>query len=163
MDSKETETMIAELNNFLKTKHPFSVLQFITGMMIGWTHFDKEKQPSESEIDLVWNNYFDLLRNSIDRRLFFISNRSLSNVRGKTVSIPPQVYEEKKLDEVINLLGSMPPDDALNFIVEVTVNWSFSIPKNYLSLLPASPQDESDGAVANAIYEWLVRYFDLWH
>ncbi len=162
MDSKITDIAISDLNDFLKSKHPSSVLQFITGMMVGWTHFEK-KEPSKTEIYLAWRNYFDLLRNSIDRRLSLASNGSLSNERQKLLSFPSQVYEKQKLDETINLLGNLSPDNAMNFIVEVTVNWCFAMPQNYLSLLPDAPQDESDEAVAGAIYEWLVRYYDLWN
>lgn len=162
MDSTITDTVISNLNDFLKSRHPSSVLQFIAGMMIGWTHFEK-KEPSKTEIDLAWSTYFDLLRNSIDRRLSLVSNGSLSNERQKISSFSSQVYEKRKLDEVITLLGRMPLEDAMNFIVEVTVNWCFAIPQNYLSLLPDAPQDESDEAVANAIYNWLVRYYDLWN
>jgi len=162
MDSKITDIAISDLNDFLKSKHPSSVLQFITGMMVGWTHFEK-KEPSKTEIYLAWRNYFDLLRNSIDRRLSLASNGSLSNERQKLLSFPSQVYEKQKLDETINLLGNLSPDNAMNFIVEVTVNWCFAMPQNYLSLLPDAPQDENDEAVAGAIYEWLVRYYDLWN
>ncbi len=162
MDSKITDIVISDLNDFLKSRHPSSVLQFITGMMVGWTHFEK-KEPSKTEIDLAWKNYFDLLRNSIDGRLSLVSNGSLSNERQKILRFPSQVYEKRKLDEVITLLGSMPPDDAMNLIVEVTVSWCFAIPQNYLSFLPDVPQDESDEAIANTIYEWLVRYYDLWN
>jgi hypothetical protein len=56
----------------------------------------------------------------------------------------------------------MSPDEAIDFIVEVTINWSFSIPINFLSLLPVTLNEESDEAIAKAIYTWLVRYNDLW-
>ena len=161
MRSKDSE-MITDLGEFLVSKHPFSVLQFITGMMIGWTHFEKNKQPSKSDIDLAWNNYFRLLRNSIDKRLLLISNQRDSHTRQKVLSPPPQVYEKKVLDDVIVRLGKMSSDDAINFIVEVTTNWCFSIPINFLPLLPIDSIAENDEAIANAIYEWFVRYCDLW-
>lgn len=162
MDSKITDTVLSDLNDFLKSRHPSSVLQFITGMMVGWTHLGK-KQPNKAEINVAWNNYFNQLRSSIDARLSFASSHSISNERQKISSIPSQVYEKQKLDEIITLLGNLSPYDAMSFIVEVTVNWCFSIPKNYLSLLPDAPQDESDEVIANVIYEWLVRYYDLWN
>lgn len=161
MVSKNTKMVLADLNDFLKSKHPSSVLQFITGMMVGWTHL--ERKPSKSDIDNTWNIYFNLLRKNMDNKLSLVSNESFSNGSRKVMNIPSQVYEEEKLDEIITLLESMPPDDAMSFMVEVTVNWCFTIPKNYLSLLPDAPQDESDEGVANAIYKWLVRYYDLWN
>ena len=158
-----TQKIITELNDFLKTKHPSSVLQFITSMMAGWTHFDKQKPPSKNEIDSDWNQYLSLLRIRLDEKLLLIVRQSYSNMRIKTTSIPPQVYEKEKLNEVITLLGSMPPDAAMDFMVEVTSNWCFSIPTNYLHLLPYVPHDKSDGAIANAVYTWLVRYTDFWN
>ena len=56
----------------------------------------------------------------------------------------------------------MPPNEALDFMVEVTTNWCFSIPMNFLHLLPVTLRDESDESITNAIYVWLVRYYDLW-
>ncbi|MBV6450361.1 MAG: hypothetical protein MHPDNHAH_01085 [Anaerolineales bacterium] len=161
MDSRITDIVLPDLNDFLKSRHPSSTLQFITGMMIGWTHFGK-KQPSRTEIDLAWSNYFTLLRNSIDKRLSLLSSQSISSERKKILDIPHQIYEKQKIEETITLLGDMSPDDAISFIVNVTVNWCFAIPQNYLSLLPDAPQDESDESVANAIYEWLEKYYDLW-
>jgi len=61
MHSKDTEKAIADLNKFLRYRHPSSVLQFITSEMVGWTHFDKKNPPSKIEIDLVWHNYLTLL------------------------------------------------------------------------------------------------------
>ena len=162
MHSKDTEKVIADLNEFLKSRHPSAVLQFIPGMMIDWTHFDKNKQPSKSDLDLAWNKYFNLLRNSIDRRLSLISSQSYSNVRQKGLSVPPYVFEEEKRNEIATLLGSMPPDEALDFMVEVTTNWCFSIPINFLHLVPVTLRDASDEAIANAIYILLVRDYDLW-
>lgn len=162
MPSKDTEKTIADLDEFLKYKHPSSVLQFITGMMVGWTHFDKKNPPSKSDIDRAWDKYFNLLRNSIDRRLSPISPQPYSNPRKKVFWIPLHVYENKKLNEIITLLGSMPEDRALVFIVEVTTNWCFSIPTNFLRLVPVKFRDKSDEAIANTIYEWLIRYYDLW-
>lgn len=165
MHSKETEKTIADFNEFLKYKHPSSVLQFITSMMIGWTHFGRKEQPGKSDLDLAWNNYFNLLRNNIDRRLSFISSQSHSNARKeqKALSIPSHVFEEEKLNKIITLLGSMPPDNAIDFIVEVTTNWCFSIPLSFLPLVPVTFSDEGDESIANAIYEWLTRYYDLWN
>ena len=99
--------MIADLNEFLKYKHPSSVLQFIPGMMIGLTHFDKKKPPGKSDIDIAWNKYFNSLRNSIDRRLSLISPQlhASASREQKVLGIPPHVYEEKKLDKIVTLLG----------------------------------------------------------
>jgi hypothetical protein len=164
MHSKDTEKTIADLTEFLKSRHPSVVLQFITGMMIDWTHFDKEKQPSKSDIDLAWRIFFNLLRSNIDKRLSLISSQSHSNVRQKVLSVPVSWYfgEKKKRNEIANLLGNMPPDEALHFMVEVTTNWCFSIPVNFLHLVPVTFCDESDEAIANSIYVWLERYYDLW-
>jgi hypothetical protein len=65
--SKDTEKVIADLNKFLRTRHPSSALQFITSAMVGWTRFDRKNPQSKSEIDLAWHNYLTLLRRSIDR------------------------------------------------------------------------------------------------
>ena len=73
------------------------------------------------------------------------------------------VYEKKKISEVATLLGGMPPDEAIDFIVEVTTNWCFSIPMNFLPLIPNDLRADTDEAIAYAIYEWLVGYIDLWH
>ncbi|MBK9207388.1 MAG: hypothetical protein IPL71_03395 [Anaerolineales bacterium] len=161
MHSKNADNVIAELDKFLKFKHPSSVLQFITGMMVGWTHFDRENKPDHSDIDRAWDQYFKALRSSIDRRL--LSPSDLGTGRRKRVfCLPAHVYQGKKLNQVIALLGSMPADDAINFMAEVTTNWCFSIPENYLPLLPDGPAEKTDEAIANAIYTWLVRYYDLW-
>lgn len=92
---KKTERAIANLNEFLKSRHSSSVLQFITSTMIGWTHCDKKKRPSKSDIDLAWHSYLTLLRNSIDRRLSFASPPLHSNARmeQERLSSPPIVYE----------------------------------------------------------------------
>jgi hypothetical protein len=162
MYSNDTEKAIANLNKFLRVRHPSSVLQFITSAMVGWTHFDKNNPPGKAEIDLAWHNYLTLLRNSIDRRLSLISSQAHSNLRKSVFCIPPHVFEKKKLDEIIALLGSLPRDEAIYFMVEVTTNWCFSIPVNLLPLVPATFSDESDKSIVNAIYVWLVRYSDLW-
>lgn len=91
-----------------------------------------------------------------------VSSQPYSNARKRVFSIPSHVYEKKKLDEVITLLGSMTQDKALDFMVEVTTNWCFSIPVNLLPLVPIIFPDESDEAIANEIYVWLIRYCDLW-
>lgn len=165
MRSKDIENAITDLNEFLKSKHPSSVLQFIPGMIIGWTYFGTKRQPSKSDIENAWKNYFKLLRKSIDRRLSFVSSQTHPNMRmiQKISGNPPYVYEKEKLNEIIALLGNMPPKDALDFIVEVTTRWCFSLPINFLPLLPDPPRDESDESIANAIYEWLIKYYDLWH
>jgi hypothetical protein len=162
MHSKDTEKGIADLNKFLRSKHPSSVLQFITSAMIGWTFYDQKNPPSKSDIDLAWDNYLTLLRSSIDRRLSLISSQPHSDLRKRVFWIPSHVFEKKKLVEIISLLGSMPPDKATDFMVEVTTNWCFSIPVNLLPLVPVSFPDESDESIANEIYIWLVRYCDLW-
>jgi hypothetical protein len=162
MHSKDTEKVVADLNKFLRSRHPSSVLQFITSAMIGWTHFDKKNPPSKAEIDLAWHNYLTLLRNSIDRRLSLISSQPNPNVRKRVFRIPSHVFEKKKLDEIIALLGSLPQDEAIDFMVKVTTNWCFSIPVNLLPLVPAAFPDEGDEAIANEIYVWLIRYCDLW-
>jgi hypothetical protein len=162
MHSKDTEKAIADLNKFLRSRHPSSVLQFITSAMVGWTHFYKKNPPSKAEIDLAWHNYLTLLRNSIDRELSFISSRPHSNLRERVFCIPSHVFEKKKLDEIIALLGSLSQDEAIEFMVKVTTNWCFSIPVNLLSLVPVTFPDESDEAIANEIYVWLLRYCDLW-
>ncbi len=163
MFSKKTKKTIADLDEFLKYKHPSSVFQFITGMMVGWTHFDEKNPPSRSDIDLAWHEYFISLRNNIDGRLVFIASQSYSMPQReqKVLSIPPHVYEKKKLDNVVTLLGSMPADEALDFIVEVTTNWCFSIPISFLPLVPVTFQGNSDEIIANAIYEWLIMYCDF--
>jgi hypothetical protein len=162
MHSKDTEKVIADLNKFLRSRHPSSVLQFITSAMVGWTHFDKKDPPGKADIDLAWHNYLTLLRKNIDRRLSLISSQPHSNLRKRVFWVPSHVYEKKKLDEIIALLGSMPRDEALDFMVEVTTNWCFSIPVNLLPLVPVTFPDESDESIANEIYVWLVRYCDLW-
>jgi hypothetical protein len=162
MHSKDIEKVIADLNKFLRFRHPSSVLQFITSAMVGWTHFDKKNPPSKIEIDLAWHNYLTLLRSSIDSKLSLISSQPHSNLRKRVFKIPSHVFEKKKLDEVIALLGSLPQDESINFMVKVTVNWCFSIPVNLLPLVPVTFPDESDEAIANEIYAWLFRYCDLW-
>jgi hypothetical protein len=94
--------------------------------------------------------------------LSLVSSQPYSNARKRVFSIPSHVYEKKKLDEVITLLGSMTQDKALDFMVEVTTNWCFSIPVNLLPLVSIIFPDESDEAIANEIYVWLIRYCDLW-
>jgi hypothetical protein len=103
-----------------------------------------------------------LLRNSIDRELSLISSQPYSNLRERVFCIPSNVFEKKKLDEIIALLGSLPQDEAIEFMVKVTTNWCFSIPVNLLPLVPVTFPDESDEAIANEIYVWLLRYCDLW-
>ena len=163
MNSVDLEKEIKDLNKFLTPRHPSSVLQFITGMIVEWTHSGKEQPSSRSDVNLVWQTYFQLLRECIDKRASLISNRLGSNVREKVKRMPRPVYERKKLREVSTLLERMPPEDALHFMVEVTTNWCFSIPINLLPLFPGTPRAETDEAIADMVYEWLVGYLDLWH
>jgi hypothetical protein len=162
--SKATEKAIADLRKFLEPRHPSSVLQFITGVMVAWAHFDKRNPPSQAEVDRLWGRYLTLLRSRLDVSLSLIS--SFPHLKAKedrkVLPIPPMVFEEKKEKEIVALLGRMLPEDALDFMVEITTNWCFSIPINFLSLIPDGPVDESDKAIADAIYTWLVRYSDLW-
>jgi len=162
MNSADIKKVADDLDKFLAIRHPSSVLQFITGMMVEWTHFDRTKPPGKSDIDLAWNRYLNRVRNNIDKRLSLISVKSHSNKRKKIFWIPLHIYERKKLDETINILSGMSPDEALDFMGEVTVNWCFSVPIKFLQLEPLHFHGTGDEAVANAIYEWLVRYFDLW-
>ena len=161
MRSKETEKAIADLTAFLEPRHPSSVLQFITSTMVGWTYFDKKN----IDVDRDWSRYLDLLRTRLDHSLTFIALLPHASIREgrKVFPIPPMVYEGKKEKQTVARLGSMPPEDALDFMVEVTTNWCFSIPINFLPLVPDVSLEKSDKAIADTIYTWLVRYVDLWH
>lgn len=164
MRSKETEKAIANLTAFLEPRHPSSVLQFIASTLIGWTHFDKSNLPGKPEIDIAWDKYFNFLRNSLDERLSLLSSPDLEMKEGrKVLPIPPLVYEKKRLEEVVALMASMPPDEALDFLAEVTANWCFSIPLNFLPIVPDGIPEKTDKAIADAIHTWFVRYYDLWH
>lgn len=161
MRSKETEKAIADLTAFLEPRHPSSVLQFITSTIVGWTHLD----PENIHVERDWSRYLDLLRARLDYRLTFVAPLPHASIREgrKVLPIPPMVYEGKKEKETVARLGRMPREDALDFMVEVTTNWCFVIPINFLPLVPDVPLEKSDKAIADTIYTWLLRYVDLWH
>jgi len=162
MYSKDAEDVIADLTEFLRSGHPSLALQFFTSAMVRWTHSENRRQSGKFDSKLAWQNYLNLLRKSLDGRLSLISSQSHSSARKKRsiISIPPKAFEYKGR-EILALLESMPPDDAIGFMVELTTNWCFSIPSNFLPLVPVTFRDTSDEAIANGIYEWLVGYHDL--
>jgi hypothetical protein len=162
MYSNNVEEAVADFTKFLSSGHPSLALQFIPAAMVRWTHLEDRRQLGKFDRRNAWKIFLNLLRKSLDERLTLISSQSVSDARKKrTIASIPQETFVNKGKEILVLLESMTPEDAISFLVELTTNWCFSIPMKFLPLLPITLHDKSDEAIANGIFAWFEEYHDL--
>jgi hypothetical protein len=150
-----------DLGEFLVSQHPTGAQQFIIGVFAEWAEREHQRSSRRFNKADAIRSYLRALKDGLDTRLLLQPSEGSARKRRKIADVPPPVREKKKL-EIAAAMDGMPPGEAVAFLAEATVNWCLALPTDSIRLLPVAPRDESDKSIADAVYDWFVRYFDLW-
>ena len=150
------------INEFLVSQHPLKAQQFIIGLSADWMEIEYQKHHGDfDKLDAV-RGFLEALRSSLDARLLFQSSQVHPRKKRKIVDVPWATIMKKR-HKIVSLMEGMSMGEAMSFLAKVTTEWCFSIPENFIPLMGIHPHDNSDKAIADAVYEWFDRYSDLWH
>jgi hypothetical protein len=150
------------INKFLESQHPHEAHQFIIGLSADWMEIEYQKHHGDFDKWDAISGFLEALRISLDARLQSQSSQVHSRKIRKIKSVPWATRMNKRR-KIVSLMERMSTEEAISFVVKVTTEWCFSIPENFIPLMDVHPHDHSDKAIADAVYEWFVRYFDMWH
>lgn len=150
------------LNEFLITQHPHEAHQFIIGLSADWMEIENQKHHGDFDKRDAVRRFLEVLRSSLDTRLSLQSSQAYIRGKRKMASVPRTTIMKKR-HRIVSLMEGMSMGEALSFLAKVTTDWCFSIPENFISLMDFRPRDNSDEAIAGAVYEWFGWYYDLWH
>lgn len=164
MYSHNSENLDFDINEFLISQHPEAVLQFIVGVFAEWAERQNSEQLGKFDKVAAMKTYLSLLRHDLEARLLLLSSQKNFNKSKdlEILGVSPQTSKIKK-DATISLMESMSPSKAMEFLAEVTSTWIFSIPEKFFPLIPVTLHSKSEKSIADAVYVWLTRYFDLWN
>lgn len=163
MNLRDSENEKFDINQFLMSVHPDQALQFITGAFADWAEEKNRKQLGKFDKIAAMNSYLVLLRHELDSYLLLHFSQTISN-RRESLDVSSVSAQTLKMNKnfVCSLMDDMSLDNAMDFLAKATVVWYFSVPEKLFPLMPISLSDTSDEALADAIYVWFKRYFDLW-
>jgi len=150
------------LNEFLESQHPHKAHQFIIGLFADWMEIEYQKRHGDFDRWDAVRVFLAALRSSLDARLLLQSSQVHARKIRKIESVPWATIK-KKQHKIVSLMEKMSLEEAISFLAKVTTEWCFSISENFIPLMGIHPHDNSDKAIADAVYEWFERYFDLWH
>lgn len=150
------------LNEFLESLHPHEAQQFINGLSADWMEIEYQKHHGDFDKRDADRRFLEALRGSLDARLQSQFSQVHSRKIRKIKSVPWAATMNKRR-KIVSLIKEMSTEEAISFLVKVTTEWCFSIPENFIPLMDVHPHDNSDKAIADAVYEWFERYSDLWH
>ena len=150
------------INEFLESQHPHEAHQFIIGLTADWMEMEYQKHHGDFDRWDADRRFLAALRISLAARLQSQFSQAHSRKKRKIKSVPWATIMTKRR-KIASLMEKMSTGEAMSFIVKVTTEWCFSIPENFIPLMGIRPHDNSDKAIADAVYEWFERYSDLWH
>jgi hypothetical protein len=153
--------MVQHISNFLISQHPHSARQFIIGVFAEWAERQYQKASGNFDKADAIRGYLKALRHSLDTRLLLQPSQAYFRKKRNILDVSLAASTRRK-HETLSLIESMSPDEAVAFLAEVTATWCFSMPEDFIPLMPVPPRHRNDRSIARAIYEWFVRYFDLW-
>ncbi len=150
-----------DINLLLVSQHPNRSQQFIISVFALWAEREYKKHSGKFDKIDACGRYLKALSHSLNTRLLLQSSQAHSRTKQKLLNVS-QVTFTKKKHEIVSLMEGMSPDDAVAFLADITATWCFSMPENFIPLMPITPRDRSDKSFADAIDEWFVKYFDMW-
>jgi hypothetical protein len=160
-EMRSIDLMIKRITRYLVKQNPHEAQQFIIDLFAQWAERQYGKQAGDDLKLAAARKFLSELRSSLDQGL----------EQGKIYEYSPSPFKLLKVfkgrrgklgQEVLDLMNCLSADEAMSFLAELTSAWSHSLPESQISQLAVPPTDHSKQAVSDAVYEWFVRYFDMW-
>jgi hypothetical protein len=150
-----------EVASFMACLKPFEAQQFVISVFAAWAEMQQQQRGVGFDKSEAATSFLSALKRALDS-LPIDETMRLNRDAGHG---PPEVTSaetKKRKAEVVALMGNLPSESAAEVLAETTARWGFMIPREQYHLMWVVPRDANRQAIADAIYEWFVRYFDLW-
>jgi hypothetical protein len=162
MYSSNSENERFGITQILISLHPDQALQLLIGVFAEWAEEQSRRQLGKFDKLAAMRSFLVLLRRELDSRLLLRLPQTIPRRNDLEISSASLQTLKKNKESLLSLMESMSLNNAMRFLAEITVTWCFSIPEKFFPLIPVTLRDTSDKSLADAIYLWFTRYFDLW-
>ena len=147
------EQLTPHLNSLL-VLNPDAVMSIIDNTLVSWVH---RSYKDASEYQPAYDKF-------INQTYAVILREPLSHSRDEVQSI--NHVEAKDPQEIVtelsSLLDQLPPENAIEFLSELTGAWCLSCPKEKVRQY-YEDENISDIKLAETLFLWLLRPFDFFH
>jgi hypothetical protein len=152
---------ITEVASFMACLKPFVAHQFIISVFAAWAEMQQQQAGVGVGKSEVTTSFLSALKRSLDTVPI---GETIGLARDVGHGSPEVTWGEtiRRKAEVVARMSNLPLESAAEVLAETTARWGFMIPREQYQLMWVVPRDASRQAIADAIYEWFVRYFDLW-